>query len=121
MARVKRGVAAHRRHKKVLAQVRGHYSTNNRLYKRAHESMMRSLMYAYRDRRNRKRDMRRLWIIRINAAARMNGISYSRFIEGLSRAQVGLDRKILADLAVRDPRAFAAIAEIAKGHAGAQA
>jgi large subunit ribosomal protein L20 len=121
MARVKRGVAAHRRHKKVLAQVRGHYSTNNRLYKRAHESMMRSLMYAYRDRRNRKRDMRRLWIIRINAAARMNGISYSRFIEGLSRAQVGLDRKILADLAVRDPRAFAAIAEIAKGHAGGQA
>ena len=80
MARVKRGVAAHRRHKKVLAQVKGHYSTNSRLYKRAHESMMRSLMYAYRDRRTRKRDMRRLWIILINAAARMNDITYSRFI-----------------------------------------
>jgi large subunit ribosomal protein L20 len=118
MARVKRGVAAHRRHKKVLAQVRGHYSTNNRLYKRAHESMMRSLMYAYRDRRNRKRDMRRLWIIRINAAARMNGITYSRFIEGLRKANVQLDRKILADIAVRDPEAFTEIAAIARANAG---
>lgn len=121
MARVKRGVAAHRKHKKVLAQVRGHYSTNNRLYKRAHESMMRSLMYAYRDRRTRKRDMRRLWIVRINAAARLNGISYSRFIEGLKNAQVALDRKILADLAVRDPQAFAEVAAIAKSHAGGPA
>lgn len=118
MARVKRGVAAHRKHKKVLGQVRGHYSTNNRLYKRAHESMMRSLMYAYRDRRTRKRDMRRLWIIRINAAARLNGITYSRFIEGLRKAQVAVDRKMLADLAVKDPAAFTAIAEIAKSNAG---
>jgi large subunit ribosomal protein L20 len=114
MARVKRGVTAHRRHKKVLAQVKGHYSTNNRLYKRAHESMMRALRYAYRDRRNRKRDFRRLWIIRINAAARLNGITYSRLIQGLNRAGVALDRKMLADLAVREPQAFAAVADLAK-------
>ncbi len=118
MARVKRGVAAHRKHKKVLAQTRGHYSTNNRLYKRAHESMMRSLMYAYRDRRTRKRDMRRLWIIRINAAARLNDISYSRFVEGLRKAHVSIDRKMLADLAVKDPAAFSEIAAIAKANAG---
>lgn len=116
MARVKRGVAAHRRHKKVLAQVKGHRATNNRLYKRAHESMMRSLNYAYRDRRNRKRDFRRLWIIRINAASRMNGITYSRLIEGLRKGDVAIDRKMLADLAVHDAAAFAAVAEIAKQH-----
>jgi len=116
MARVKRGVTAHRRHKKVLAQVKGHYSTNNRLYKRAHESMMHALQYAYRDRRNRKRDFRRLWIIRINAAARLNGLSYSRFIQGLTLAGVGLDRKMLADLAVRDPQAFTAVVDLAKQH-----
>jgi large subunit ribosomal protein L20 len=117
MARVKRGVAAHRRHRKVLAQVKGHYSTNNRLYNRAHESMMHALQYAYRDRRVRKRDMRRLWIIRINAAARINGIAYSRFIQGLKSAGVVVDRKMLADLAVRDAAAFAAVAEVAKQHA----
>jgi large subunit ribosomal protein L20 len=117
MARVKRGVAAHRRHRKVLAQVKGHRATNNRLYKRAHESLMRSLAYAYRDRRRRKRDFRRLWIIRINAAARMNGIPYSRFIQGLKAANVEVDRKMLADLAVRDQAAFAAVAEVAKKHA----
>lgn len=117
MARVKRGVAAHRRHRKVLAQVKGHYSTNNRLYKRAHESLMHALQYAYRDRRVRKRDMRRLWIIRINAAARINGITYSRFIQGLKAANVAVDRKMLADLAVRDAAAFAAIADVAKQHA----
>jgi len=116
MARVKRGVTAHRRHKKVLAQVKGHYSTNNRLYKRAHESLMHALKYAYRDRRARKRDFRRLWIVRINAAARMNGLPYSRFIQGLRLAGVEIDRKMLADLAVRDAQAFAAIAEIAKRH-----
>lgn len=121
MARVKRGVAAHRRHKKVLAQVKGHYSTNNRLYKRAHESMMRALMYAYRDRRNRKRDFRRLWIIRINAAARLNGLQYSRLIQGLGLAGVQLDRKMLADLAVRDPEAFSAVVDVAKQHLPAQA
>jgi len=117
MARVKRGVTAHRRHKKVLAQVKGHYSTNNRLYKRAHESLMHALKYAYRDRRALKRDFRRLWIVRINAAARMNGLPYSRFIQGLRLAGVEIDRKMLADLAVRDAQAFAAIAEIAKRHA----
>ena len=117
MARVKRGVAAHRRHRKVIAQVKGHRATNNRLYKRAHESLMRSLAYAYRDRKARKRDFRRLWIIRINAAARMNGIPYSRFIQGLKAANVEVDRKMLADLAVRDEAAFAAVAEVAKQHA----
>ena len=114
MVRVKRGVTTHRRHKKVLAQVKGHRATNNRLYKRAHESLMRSLAYAYRDRRTRKRDMRRLWIIRINAAARMNGLPYSRFIQGLTLAGVKVDRKMLADLAVRDEAAFAEIATMAK-------
>jgi large subunit ribosomal protein L20 len=114
MARVKRGVAAHRRHKKVLAQVKGHRATNNRLYKRAHESLMHALAYAYRDRRRRKRDFRRLWITRINAAARLNGIPYSRFIQGLNRAGVEVDRKMLADLAVRDEAAFAEVASVAK-------
>ncbi|HEY7030841.1 MAG TPA: 50S ribosomal protein L20 [Thermomicrobiales bacterium] len=116
MARVKRGVAAHRRHKKVLKQVKGHYSTNNRLYKRAHESMMHALMYAYRDRRTRKRDFRRLWIIRINAAARLNGLPYSRLIQGLKLAGVEIDRKMLADLAVRDAAAFTAVVDVAKQH-----
>ena len=114
MARVKRGVTAHKRHKKVLAQVKGHYSTNNRLYKRAHESLMRSLAYAYRDRRVRKRDMRRLWIIRINAAARLNGLTYSRFVNGLTLAGVAVDRKMLADLAVRDANGFSAVVDTAK-------
>jgi large subunit ribosomal protein L20 len=114
MARVKRGVTAHKRHKKVLAQVKGHYSTNNRLYKRAHESLMRSLAYAYRDRKNRKRDFRRLWIIRINAAARLNGLPYSRFMNGLTLAGVAVDRKMLADLAVRDPAGFTAVVDTAK-------
>jgi len=114
MARVKRGVTAHRRHKKVLAQVKGHRATNNRLYKRAHESLMHALYYAYRDRRVRKRDFRRLWIVRINAAARQNGVTYSRLIHGLTAAGVQVDRKMLADLAVRDAAAFAQIAEVAK-------
>jgi len=114
MARVKRGVTAHKRHKKVLAQVKGHYSTNNRLYKRAHESLMHALAYAYRDRRNRKRDFRRLWIIRINAASRLNGLSYSRLINGLSLAGVAVDRKMLADLAVRDADGFTAVVDTAK-------
>ena len=116
MARVKRGVAAHRRHKAVLAEVKGHRCTNNRLYKRAHESMMKSWAYAYRDRRNRKRDMRRLWIQRINAASRMNGLQYSRLIHGLNLAGVEVDRKMMADLAVKDEQAFAALVETAKQH-----
>lgn len=114
MARVKRGVTAHAKHKKVLAQTKGHYGANNRLYKRAHESMMRSLAYAYRDRRNRKRDFRRLWIVRINAASRLNGMSYSTLINGLNKAGVKVDRKMLADLAVREPEAFAAVVSTAK-------
>lgn len=116
MARVKRGVAAHRRHKAVLAQVKGHRGTRNRLYKRAHESLMHSWAYAYRDRRNRKRDMRRLWIQRINAASRMNGLQYSKLIHGLNLAGVEVDRKMMADLAVRDEQAFAALVETAKQH-----
>ncbi len=114
MARVKKGVSAHQRHKKVLSQVKGHRGTNNRLYKRANESLMRSWAYAYRDRRNRKRDMRRLWIQRINAAARMNGLQYSRLIHGLNLAGVEVDRKMMADLAVKDEQAFAALVETAK-------
>ncbi|MBA2755201.1 MAG: 50S ribosomal protein L20 [Chloroflexia bacterium] len=114
MARIKRGVAAHRRHKKVLAQVKGHRATNNRLYKRAHESLMHALTYAYRDRRNRKRMMRRLWITRINAAARLNGMPYSRFIQGLTLAGVEVDRKMMADLAVRDEAAFSALTDVAR-------
>ena len=114
MARVKRGVTAHRRHKKVLAQVKGHRATNNRLYKRAHESLIHALTYAYRDRRTRKRDFRRLWITRINAASRTNGLTYSRLIHGLSVAGVAVDRKMLADLAVRDEAAFTEVTEVAK-------
>lgn len=116
MARVKRGVASHRRHRKVLLQVKGHRATNNRLYKRAHESMMRALNYAYRDRRVRKRDFRRLWIVRINAAARLNGMNYNTFMYGLKQAGVQVDRKMLADLAVRDAAAFSAIADVARQH-----
>src|SRR6478752_9313562 len=114
MARVKRGVAAHRRHKKVLNQVKGHRATRNRLYKRAHESMMKSLQYAYRDRKNRKRDFRRLWIQRINAASRQNGLTYSRLIQGLTVAGVGVDRKMLADLAGHDADAFSDVGEVAR-------
>jgi len=114
MARVKRGVAAHRRHRKVLKQVKGHHSTNHRLYRRANESLLHALQYAYRDRRNKKRDFRRLWIVRINAAARLNGISYSRLMHGLKVAGVQMDRKMLADLAVRDAAAFSKIANLAK-------
>ena len=121
MARIKRGVTAHRRHKRVLAQVKGHYGTNNRLYKRANESLMRALAYAYRDRKNRKRTFRQLWIIRINAAARINGVPYSRMMQGLRLAGVSIDRTMLADLAVRDPEAFAAVAEVAKKSLPAQA
>lgn len=116
MARAKRGVAAHRRHKAVLAQVKGHRGTRSRLYKRAHESLMKSWAYAYRDRRTRKRDMRRLWIQRINAASRMNGLQYSKLIHGLNLAGVEVDRKMMADLAVKDEQAFAALVETAKQH-----
>lgn len=114
MPRVKRGVPAHKRHKKVLKLTKGHWGARHRLYRTAHESMLHALAYAYRDRRNRKRDFRRLWIQRINAAARLNGISYSRFIAGLLRAQVAVDRKMLAEMAVNDPAAFATLAQLAR-------
>ena len=114
MARVKRGAAAHSRHKKVLAQVKGHRGTRNRLYKRAHESLMKSWSYAYRDRRNRKRDMRRLWITRISAACKMNGINYSTFMNGLKKAGVTLNRKMLSEIAIADAAAFTALVEKAK-------
>jgi len=114
LARVKGGPRTRRRHKKVLKLTKGQKGTKHALFRRAHEAMMKSLYYAYRDRRNRKRDMRRLWIARINAAARQCGLSYSRFMYGLKRAGVELDRKVLADMAVRDAAAFARLAEIAK-------
>lgn len=106
MARVKRGVMTKKRHNKLLDQAKGFRGARSRHYKVAHEAVMHALAYAYRDRRNRKRDFRRLWIQRINAAARLNGTTYSRLIAGLKTAGITLDRKVLADIAVRDPRAF---------------
>ena len=114
MPRVKRGVPAHKRHKKVLNLTKGHWGARHRLFRTAHESMLHSLAYAYRDRRNRKRDFRRLWIQRINVAARMHGVSYSRFIAGLIKANITVDRKILAELAVNDISAFAELAKLAQ-------
>ncbi len=118
MTRVKRGVTARARHKKVLKLTKGHYGARHRLFKTANESMIHSLVYAYRDRRRRKRDFRRLWITRINAASRQHGMSYSKFMHGLKVADVQLDRKILADLAVNEPKAFEAVAEIARQSLG---
>ena len=106
VARVKRGVTARRRHKKVLELTRGQWGSNHRLYRRAHEAMLHSLSYAYRDRRDRKGQFRRLWIARINAAARLAGVSYSTFMHRLKEAGIQLNRKMLADLAVRDAAAF---------------
>jgi large subunit ribosomal protein L20 len=108
---VKRGVPAHRRHKKILGLTKGHKGQRHRVFKRANESMLHSLDYAYRHRRERKGDFRKLWIARINAGARLNGISYSRLIHGLNAAGIAIDRKMLADLAVRQPEAFAAVAK----------
>ncbi len=114
MPRVKRGVPAHKRHKKVLKFTKGQRGSKHLLYRRANEARMKSLAYAYRDRRNRKRDFRRLWIVRINAAARLCDIGYSQLIAGLRKAGVDIDRKVLADLAVQDSAAFARLADIAK-------
>ncbi|HEX2843609.1 MAG TPA: 50S ribosomal protein L20 [Candidatus Limnocylindria bacterium] len=114
MARVKRGVAAHRRHKRLLNQAEGRRGTRSKLIRPAREALIHALVYAYRDRRDRKRDMRRLWIERINAASRQHGVPYGRFIAGLKAAGVEVDRKILADMAVREPAAFAAMVEAAK-------
>ena len=113
MTRVKRGVTASNRHRKVLKLTRGQKGSKHLLFRRAYEAMLKSLWYSYRDRRNRKRDFRRLWIARINAASRLNGLSYSRFMYGLKQADVALDRKVLADIAVRDAAAFSQISELA--------
>jgi len=112
MARVKS--VAYRRHRRTLKMTQGYFGTRHRLFKRANEALMKSLWYAYRDRRARKRDLRKLWITRINAAARLNGISYSRLVYGMKNAGITLNRKVLADLAVRDPQAFAAVGAAAK-------
>jgi large subunit ribosomal protein L20 len=113
MTRVKAGVVTRRRHKKILKMTKGQWGTKHRLFRRANEAMMKSQWYAYRDRRNRRRDLRRLWIARINAAARLNGLSYSKFMHGLKVAQIELDRKVLADIAVRDAATFKALAQMA--------
>ena len=114
MARVKTGVVRRRRHKKVLKLARGFYSARHKHFRKAKEQLERSLVYAYRDRRAKKRDLRRLWIIRINAACRLNDISYSRFMNGLKKANIELDRKVLANLAMNDAAAFASIVAEAK-------
>ncbi|MGE0569756.1 MAG: 50S ribosomal protein L20 [Dehalococcoidia bacterium] len=114
MSRVKRGVIAHRRHKKILGLTKGHRGQRHRLFRRANESMLHALRYSYENRRDRKGDFRELWIVRINAAARLHGLTYSRLINGLKRAGIDLDRKQLADLAVTRPDAFGQIAEQAK-------
>ena len=114
MPRVKRGVTAHKRHKKILKQAKGYYGARSRVYRVAKQAVIKAGQYAYRDRRQRKRQFRALWIARINAAARINGISYSRLIAGLKKASIEIDRKMLADLAVQEKAAFAAVAEKAK-------
>jgi large subunit ribosomal protein L20 len=115
MARVKRGVAAHRRHKRLHTAAEGRKGTKSRLVKPAREALLHAMAYATRDRKQRKRQMRELWVIRINAGARQHGLTYARFVAGLKKADVALDRKILADLAVRDEATFAKIAEVARG------
>jgi large subunit ribosomal protein L20 len=114
MPRVKRGVTAHARHKKVLKQAKGYYGARSRVYRVAKQAVTKAGQYAYRDRRQKKRQFRALWIVRINAAARENGLSYSRMIDGLKKAEIEVDRKVLADLAVHDKPAFAAFAEKAR-------
>lgn len=114
MARVKRGVVAKARHKKVLDKAKGYYGARSKVYRVAKQAVIKAGQYAYRDRRQRKRQFRALWITRINAAARLHGMSYSRLINGLHRAEIDIDRKVLADIAVHDPDAFGAIAAQAK-------
>src|ERR671933_2762017 len=114
MPRVKRSVHARKKRRKVLGQAKGYWGLKHSTYRQAKEQVEHSLAYAYRDRKNRKREFRRLWILRINAAARQNGLSYNQFLAGLKKADVGLDRKVLAYLAVSDPDAFAAVAETAR-------
>ncbi len=114
MTRATSGVTTRARHKKVLKLTKGHYGARHRLFRTANESMIHALVYAYRDRRQRKRDFRRLWITRINAASRQHGMNYSTFMHALKEANIQLDRKILADLAVNDPKAFEAVVAVAK-------
>ncbi len=115
MPRVKRGVTAHRRHKKVLDRAKGYYGARSRVYRVAFQAVIKAGQYAYRDRRQRKRQFRALWIARINAAARLNGLSYSRLIHGLKKSQIEVDRRVLADIAVHAALAFPALADKAKG------
>ena len=115
MPRIKRGVTTHKRHKKVLALTKGQRATRHSLYKRAHEAMLKSLSYAYAHRRERKGDMRRLWIVRVSAASRARGLSYAQFIYGLKKSGIEINRKMLADMAVREPEAFASLVTTAKG------
>jgi len=115
LARIKRGVTSHRRHKKLLALTKGQRATRHSLYKRAHEAMLKSLSYAYAHRRERKGDMRRLWILRVSAASRAQGLTYGQFIYGLKKSGIDINRKILADMAVREPEAFANLVTVAKG------
>ena len=117
MPRVKRGVTTHRRHKKVLAMTKGHRGTKHSLFRRANESMLKSLSYAYAHRRERKGDMRRLWILRINAACRAQGMTYSQFMDGLKKSGIEINRKMLADMAVREPESFSNLATLAGGKA----
>ncbi len=119
MPRVKRGVTTHRRHKKVLALTKGHRATRHSLYRRAHESMLKSLSYAYSHRRERKGDMRRLWILRISAASRAQGLNYGQFMDSLKRSGIEINRKMLADMAVRNPEAFANLVTTAREKAQA--
>jgi large subunit ribosomal protein L20 len=114
MPRATSGSTTRRRHKKIIKQAKGYYGMRRTSYRRAREAVDRALKYAYRDRRQRKRQFRRLWVVRINAAARLHGLTYSQLIHGLKRADVALDRKVLADLAVHDPEAFGEVAEKAK-------
>lgn len=115
--RVKTGTRRRYRHKKIIRQTKGYHATRHKLFRRANEAWMKAQWYAYRDRRQRRRNLRRLWITRINAAARENGLPYNRFIHGLKQAGVELDRKVLADIAVKDAETFARLAEVAKGAA----
>jgi large subunit ribosomal protein L20 len=118
MARVKRGVTAGRRHKKVLGKAKGYYNARRKVYRAAKQAVIKAGQYAYRDRRQNKREFRALWITRINAAARLHGLSYSRIINGLDKAGVEIDRKVLADIAVHDTAAFGALAQQAKAALG---
>lgn len=114
MPRSKTGIVRRRKHNKIRKMVKGQFGSRGRLFRRSNEAMLKSLWYAYRDRRQRRRQMRRLWITRINAAARLNGLSYSKFIYGLKKANVEVDRKILADLAIRDPETFTKLAALSQ-------